>query len=128
MKKRNLLNIALLLCLAITIMLGACKKDKYDDTDLKNKIEEQQKKADDDGTGSAPETENVYDRMKDQIFINYCKARGFDGGNGILSPKEAAAVTYISVTYRHITSLEGIEYFTGLNGWNVKTTTLLFLI
>ena len=115
----------LLLIAAIMFTVAACKKDKYDDTDLQKKIEEQQKRIDelekqkkadetDDGTGSTPETENVFLKMKDQVFINYCKARGFDGGDGILSPKEAAAVTYIDLHYKRITSLAGIEYFTGL--------------
>ena len=48
MKKRNRLNIALL-CLAITIMLGGCEKNKYDDTALQNRIaelEEQKKRVD----------------------------------------------------------------------------------
>ena len=121
----------LLLIAAITLTVAACNKDKYDDTDLRNKIaelaeqkkelEEQKKRIaeleeqvnNNDETGSAPETENLYAIMKDQVFINYCKAMGLDGGNGVLSPKEAAAVTYISIG-KDITSMADIEYFTGL--------------
>ena len=44
MKQQIKLTIAL--CLGIAIMLGGCKKDKYDDAELRKTIEEQQKKAD----------------------------------------------------------------------------------
>ena len=45
MKQQIKLTIAI--CLGIAIMLGGCSKDKYDDTDLKKQIAEQQKKIDD---------------------------------------------------------------------------------
>ena len=55
---------------------------------------------------------NVYTAMDDENFIKVCKAT--IGGKDVLTIAEAAAVVRLNAHNRNITSLKGIEYFTGL--------------
>ena len=70
------------------------------------------------GSNSSSTAFNVFEAMDDEEFINYCKTQGFDSNNdNILTLEEAAVVTTIDfyvASINTITSLAGIEYFTGL--------------
>ena len=53
------------------------------------------------------------DNFPDAIFRSYV-AENFDDGDGYLSDEEIRAVTYISVNNMGISSLDGVEFFTGI--------------
>lgn len=64
---------------------------------------------------------DVYAEMDDEGFREYCRnAKNDDvvpfdrNGDGILSPEEAAAVKWIELSQTGISSLKGIECFTGI--------------
>lgn len=63
----------------------------------------------------------------DKNFRAYVKKDCDKDGNGVLSDKEIKAVENISVIYKEISSLEGIEYFTALTKLNCTSNHLTSL-
>ena len=58
---------------------------------------------------------NIYTAMDDENFISACKANyNINGGKNVLTIAEAAAVSRLDVSRWGVSSLKGIEYFTGL--------------
>ena len=62
------------------------------------------------------ETDNVYSKMDDIMFIKYCQDFLDPNRDDVLSMEEAAAVDAINIPAQYtVSSLKGIEYFTNLS-------------
>ncbi len=76
---------------------------------------------------SIKEVDDVCTTMDDSNFMKYCYDKFDVNHDGKVSMQEAAAVKSMDCSYKYITSLKGIQYFTSITSLectNNKLTTL----
>ena len=71
---------------------------------------------------------NVADKIKDRTLKTYCIVCSDKNKDQKISPEEASAVESIDVSGLKVSSLKGLQYFTGLKTLNISETKVEKLV